>query len=1186
MMSKKFTHLHLHTQYSLLDGFAKIEDMLDRVKELGMDSVAITDHGNMFGAVEFYKQAKKRGIKPIIGCEVYLSPRDYKSKGPEDKIRHHLILLAKNEEGYRNLIKIVSEGYIHGYYYKPRVDKSVLRKYSKGIVCLSACLGGEIPRLLREGQYDQAKEAALDYQDIFGQDNFYLELQDHDILEQKRVNLDLERISKETGIPMVATNDVHFTKREDFDVHDVLLCIQTGATINQEKRMRFANDQFYVKSPEEMEKIFSKFENAIENTQKIADMCNFDFEFHKLHLPHFDLPQGYTNISYLTELVFNGLKEKYQTVTPEIEERANFELKTIADMGFVDYFLIVWDFIAYAKSKDIPVGPGRGSAAGSIVSYALDITGIDPIKYSLLFERFLNPERVSMPDIDIDFCYERRDEVIDYVKNKYGEEKVAQIVTFGTMAARNALRDVGRAMEIEYPKVDKLAKQVPQALKMTLDKALDISPDFKNSYEQDPVNKELIDVARAVEGMPRHTSTHAAGVVIASRAVDDFVPLSRNGDQITTQYNMIELEELGLLKMDFLGLRTLTVIKDTVDLIKENHGIEIDLDAIDENDPKTIKLFTEANTIGIFQFESEGMRAFLRDLKPDRFDDLVAANSLFRPGPMNEIPSYINYRHNPDQVTYVHPSLENILDVTYGTIVYQEQVMEIVQKLAGFSLGEADNLRRAMGKKKMEVMEENRNYFINGKLDEVGNVVVAGCVRNGVDAKSANKIYDLMIDFAKYAFNKSHSAAYAMVAIQTAYLKAYYPTEFMAALMSSVMSDTSKIQLYIKEAKRLGIEILAPSVNKSFRKFSVENGSIRMGMSAIKNVGYQIVNSIIVERKYGQFTSLKDMIERLYKREHSGVNKKSIEGLILSGAMDDFGLYRSQLMFTYANVIDSISNSAKKNLAGQTDMFQMYNQVDDSFEVPQMDEFKKRDLLNYEKEFLGIYTSDHPFKSFEKLVENQVDYNSLDLAEMEEEAEALDSKYVTMAGIITRKRELLTRTNKIMAFVSIEDLYGEIDLVVFPEPFQKYRASLEENQAILVRGQLQISDVEGPKILVNSIFPIDEEEGLSENLDISKWKVYKEDSTSSKKESIIESRPSENYKEKLYLQLDSKDKESYIKLREILVKYKGNSKVILYFKDIKRVMALKSDLYVDLTRPELLEELLNLFGNENVKIKS
>lgn len=1180
-----FTHLHLHTQYSLLDGFAKIDQMLDRVLELGMDSVAITDHGNMFGVIEFYKKAKAKGIKPIIGCEVYLTPGSYLDKGPDDKTRHHLILLAKDQEGYQNLIKIVSEGYVNGFYYKPRVDKSVLRKYSSGIFCLSACLGGEIPRLLREGQYDQAKEACLEYQDIFGQGNFFLELQDHGLMEQKRVNIELERIHKETGIPMVATNDVHFTNKKDYKIHDVLLCIQTGATINQEKRMRFPNDQFYLKSPEEMEEIFSKYENAIENTQYIKDNCNVDFEFHNLKLPHFDLPEGYTNSRYLRELVFAGLEKKYGQVSKEIEARAEFELNTIESMGFIDYFLIVWDFIRYAKQEGIPVGPGRGSAAGSIVSYALDITGLDPLKYDLFFERFLNPERVSMPDIDIDFCYERRDEVIDYVHRKYGDEKVAQIVTFGTMAARNAIRDVGRALEIDYSRVDKIAKQVPQAIGMTLAKALEVSPDFKDSYQKDEVNKTLIDTAMAVEGMPRHTSTHAAGVVIASKAVDEFVPLSRNGDQITTQYNMIELEELGLLKMDFLGLRNLTVIKDAIDFIEKIHGIKVDINSIDENDPKVMKLFHDAETMGIFQFESEGMRAFLKELKPSRFDDLIAANSLFRPGPMNEIPNYIKYRHNPDQVTYVHEKLSDILDVTYGVIVFQEQVMQIVQKLAGFSLGEADNLRRAMGKKKMAVMEENRKYFVYGKLDEGGKILVPGCIRNGVDEKTANKIYDLMIDFAKYAFNKSHSAAYSYVAMQTAWLKAYYPTEYFAALLSSVMGDTAKVQLYIKEAKKLGIKVLGPSVNKSYKKFSVEGKSIRMGLSAVKNVGYQIIDTIVKERAHGPYKGMKEMFERLLKYDNHGVNKKSIEALILSGAMDDLGLFRSQMFYMYSVLLDSINSSARRNLAGQTDMFSMVGSSEEIIEKKaNIDEFPKKDLLNYEKEYLGIYITDHPFKEYYKLAERYIDYTTLDLASLGDDLEKLDGKRVVMAGIINKTKEYYTKNNKLMNFMSVEDLYGEFEVVVFPDVYKKFRGAIKEDEPVYVYGQLQVSDVEDVKMILQNLDLIDNHLGPNFDMNPNRLDRIKE---SSKKYDLVKEDIPRDFIDRegqiLYLRL--KNQAFYSKLREILIKYPGEAKVVVYFSDLNISRTLKKDLFVSLRDSKLIEDLFEYLGKDNVKVK-
>ncbi len=1182
----KFTHLHLHTQFSLLDGFAKIDDMLDRVKELGMDSVAVTDHGNMFGAVEFYKRAKEKGIKPIIGCEVYVTNGSYLDKDPRDKVRNHLILLAKNERGYQNLIKIVSEGYVNGFYYKPRVDLSILKAYSDGIICLSACLGGEIPRLLREGNYQKAKDKALEYSGIFGKENFYLELQDHGLIEQKRVNIELNRIHEETGIPLVATNDVHFTNKSDYKIHDVLLCIQTGATVNQEKRMRFPNDQFYIKSPQEMEEILGSYEGAIENTQKIADACNFNFEFHNLKLPIFDIPKGYTNSQYLRKLVFEGLEKKYSVVSEEIKERAEFELSTIENMGYIDYFLIVWDFISYAKGEDIPVGPGRGSAAGSIVAYALDITGIDPLKYDLFFERFLNPERVSMPDIDIDFCYERREEVIDYVKRKYGAEKVAQIVTFGTMAARNAIRDVGRALEIDYAKVDKIAKQVPQTLKMTLKLALETSPDFKKSYEESEENKRLIDTAMAVEGMPRHTSTHAAGVVIAATAVDKLVPLSRNGDQVTTQYNMIELEELGLLKMDFLGLRTLTVIKDALKLIKINHGIVIDIDKIDENDPEAMKLFNKAETIGLFQFESDGMRSFLKELRPTRFDDLIAANSLFRPGPMNQIPDYIKYRHNPDQVVYPDEKLSDILDVTYGTIVFQEQVMQIVQKLAGYSLGEADNLRRAMGKKKMAVMEENRNYFVHGKKDEEGKIVILGCVRNGVDEKKANHIYDLMIDFAKYAFNKAHSAAYSYVAMQTGYLKAHYPIEFMAALLSSVMSDSKKIHLYIKEAKRMGIKILGPDVNKSFKKFSVEDGAIRMGLSAVKNVGYQLIDSIVEERRSGRFSTIDSFFERLMKLDHNGVNKKSIEGLINSGAMDDFGLYRSQMTIMYPGIIDSLSKSMKTNDPGQLNMLSMGEEEGQfNSKVPELGEWDKKTLLAKEKEFLGIYVSDHPFKAYEEIVDKYIDYNSLDLDSFSDDYSQIDGKKIIMAGLITKTRQYLTKNGKLMCFLTIEDMYGEVELIAFPESYEKFRGIIVEDKPVYAFGKIQASDVEEPKMILENMTEID---GLTppnfENLSSKKYGSRRK-SASKQQKNKLNDKKSVKYKgEVLYLRI--KNLSYYSKLREILVEYPGDTKVILYLSETNKTLGLKEDMFVNINSGGLLDKLIDYLGVDNVLVTS
>lgn len=1150
----KFTHLHLHTEYSLLDGFAKIEKVLQRAKDYDMDAVAITDHGVMFGAVEFYKQAKKMGIKPIIGCEVYISPNSHLSKTPKDKKRYHLVLLAKNWDGYQNLIKIVSEAYINGFYYKPRVDKDFLRKHSEGIICLSACLSGEVQEYLKLEDFESAKKAALEYNEIFGQGNFYLEMQDHGLIEQKRVNILQRKLSKETNIPLVITNDVHYTDQDDSKAQDVLLCIGTGATIDQPKRIRFPNDQFYFKTSEEMIELFPDDIEAIENTNKIAKMCNVDFEFHKMHLPFFEVDKDH--FTYLKELVYKGIEKKYKDITQEIKSRTDFELEMINKMGFTDYFLIVWDFIDYAKKNDIPVGPGRGSAAGSIVSYALDITGIDPIKYDLLFERFLNPQRVSMPDIDIDFDYERRDEVIEYVKRKYGEDRVAQIVTFGTLAARNAIRDVGRVLDIELSRVDKLAKQVPQEINMTLDKALEISKDFQASYREDKINQELIDYARELEGMPRHTSTHAAGVVIASKSVDEFVPLIRNGDQISTQYNMIELEELGLLKMDFLGLRTLTVIKDAIDLVKYNYGIDIDINNIDVNDQKVMEIFNKAETIGIFQFESEGMRAFLRDLKPTRFDDLIAANSLFRPGPMNEIPNYIKNRHNPEQVNYLHPLLKPILESTYGVIVFQEQVMQIVQKLAGFSLGEADNLRRAMGKKKMAVMEENREYFVHGRIVD-GKIQVKGAVRSGVDEEIANKIYDLMIDFAKYAFNKSHSAAYSYVAVQTAWLKRYYPHEFMASLLSSVMNSSDKVYLYIKEAKNLGIEILLPSVNYSYQKFSVENSKIRIGLTTIKGIGNNLAKEIVDERKNGKFESFEKFVERMSDRNGINLTKANLESLILSGAMDDFGLKRSQMQNMHIELLNSYNNRERKNLSGQEDIFSMFSEDEVHINIPKIDEFKKMDFLRYEKEYLGIYISDHPYAEYGRLVEKLINFTTLDVIEKNN----LNNKNVIMGGIITSVKMILTRKNDQMAFLQVEDNYGSIDVVVFPQMLIKFKNMLYEDNAILIRGSLQISDIDNTSIILRDAKEINEKNFVKNTAN----------------DDIIDN----SYE--LYLKLKYKDINVYNQIKDILKKYNGNSKVTIYFEDTKKYGVLK-DIKVNLKNNNLLKELKYILDDSDIVI--
>lgn len=1147
----QFVHLHLHTEYSLLDGFCRIDALMDQVQEQGMEAVAMTDHGNMFGTIQFYKAAKARGIKPIIGSEIYVAEDRFDRN---DRTRYHLILLAENDVGYHNLMKIVSEGYVNGFYYKPRVDKDFLRAHSEGIICLSACLAGEVARRAVDSDYETAKETALIYRDIFGQDNFYLEIQDHDIREERKVQKVFAQISEETGIGLVATNDVHYTKQEDAEAHDILLCIQTGKTLQEEDRMRFPSNNFYLKSHEEMDDLFSRYPEAIENTARIAERCNVEIAFHQLHLPHFDIPTDESNIEYFERLVMDGIDERYTTTDnkanrlEEARERALHEMGVIKSMGYVDYFLIVYDFVRFAEQNDIPVGPGRGSAAGSIVSYALGITGIDPLEYGLLFERFLNPDRVSMPDIDIDFCYERRDEVIDYVNKKYGQEKVAQIVTFGTMAAKNAIRDVGRVLDIPLSKVDQVAKAVPFRLNITLDSALETDADFRQLYEFNDENRKLIDLARQVEGMPRHTSTHAAGVLIAGEPVDHLVPLSRSGDQITTQFNMNELEELGLLKMDFLGLRNLTVIKDAIDMIEEIHGIRIEVDEIDTNDPGAMTLFHNADTIGIFQFESNGMRSFLRELKPTKFDDLVAANALFRPGPMDQIPTYVRARHNPAEVSYLHPKLEPILKNTYGVIVYQEQVMMIVQQLAGYSLGEADNLRRAMSKKKMDVMEENRAYFIYGKTASNGDREIEGCLANGVPEKIASQIFDQMIEFAKYAFNKSHSVAYAYVAMETAILKYYYPCEYFAALLSSIMGESSKIALYSQEAKRMGIPILPPSVNHSQGKFTVENNKIRYGLSAVKNVGTAIVQATIEARELGgDFTSLDDYIRRILAVNKASVNRKAVESLIKAGALDSFGLHRSQLMVDMEMSIDSVQHTRRNNVDGQTSMFDLM-ETPQNREVQQINEYRKSQFLAYEKEVLGIYLTDHPFSPYEDRVKSKINFSVKNII-AEDNMEILDGKRVSMGGIIRNRRDLLTKKNQKMCFLEIEDTFGLIEAVVFPNTYEEARSFLNIDQPILIEGTLQVDANEEVKILANHI-------------------------------ADIEAMASQT----LFLQMSSEDKETYEAMKKVLLDHRGNVPIIIYFRDRKRSVNMDAKYNVEAS-PSLLREMQGVLGQANVVLK-
>lgn len=1157
--NSSFTHLHVHTEYSLLDGAARINELLDRVKELGMDSIAITDHGAMYGVVQFYKAAVKRGIKPIIGCEVYISKGKYMEKDPNrDKNQYHLVLLAENNKGLSNLIKIVSEGYVNGFYYKPRVDISVLKKYSEGIIALSACLAGEVQHFLINNNYEKAKKIAIKYKEIFGEDNFFLELQDHGITEQKIVNQKLLKLSKETNIPLVVTNDVHYINKEDAKVHDVLLCIQTGKTIVDEDRMKFPTAEFYLKSSDEMRNLFPYAKDALDNTIKIASRCNVELDFNTLHLPRYDVPEGYSNSEYLRMLCNEGLKRRYEVITDDIRERLEHELKVIEDMGYVDYFLIVWDFIKFAKDNGIMVGPGRGSAAGSLVAYTLGIIDIDPLKYGLIFERFLNPERVTLPDIDIDFCYERREEVIDYVVRKYGADRVAQIVTFGTMAARGAIRDVGRALNFSYGEVDAIAKQIPMELGMTIDKALDINKELKEIYESDERAKELIDLARKVEGLPRHTSIHAAGVVISKLPVTEYVPLSRNKDSITTQYTMTELEELGLLKMDFLGLRTLTVIRDAIALIKENYGIEVDFSNCKYDDPKVYEMFSRGETLGVFQFESPGMRSFLKELKPTHFENIIAANSLYRPGPMSQIPKYIANKNNPDNIEYLHEKLEPILNVTYGCMVYQEQVMQIVRDIGGFSMGRSDLVRRAMGKKKMDVMEQERKHFIYGKLNDKGEIEIPGAIRNGVDEKTANKIYDEMIDFAKYAFNKSHSAAYAVLAYQTAWLKCYYPVEFMAALITSVMGSTNSVSKYINECKRLGIEILPPDVNESYEKFTVSNGKIRFGLAAVKNVGMSAIKSIIKGREEGgKFISFSDFCQRV---DLNSVNKRTVESLIKCGAFDCIKGNRAQLLAIYEKTIEGIQQDKKRNLEGQFSLFETIKTDNNTNlkedKLPDIKEFPEKVLLSMEKEMLGIYITGHPLSEYEHELKNITTFNTSEIYDLiddnagEKPVDKGDGSYVILGGVIIRKQNKTTKNNNLMAFATLEDLYGTIELIVFPKIYERYSKYITEDSIVIVEGRLSIHEEEDPKIICERIEPL--------------VKINNK---------------------KLYLKLP-KDKpvELLTDIKKILKNNTGNVPVYVYMEKDKRSVMAARDYWVNIDNNEVIEKLKYILGDDCVKI--
>ena len=1089
-----FVHLHIHSEYSLLDGANRIKDLPVRAKELGMNAIAITDHGVMFGAIDFYKACKANGVKPIIGCEVYVAPRGRKDKEPKiDEKYNHLILLAKNNEGYKNLAKLVSLGFIEGFYYKPRIDKEILEKYHEGIICLSACLAGEVNQAILNNNIEEAKKVALWFKNLFGED-YYLEVQNNGIKEQVLVNQKLVDLSRELNIPLVATNDAHYLKKEDAYNHEVLLCIQTGKKMTDEDRMRFDTDELYVKSPEEMIEYFKNIPEAIENTVKIAEKCNVEFEFGHTILPNYDVPEQYsTHYDYLESLTQAGLAKRYgQNITKEIQDRAQYELSVIKKMGYVDYFLIVWDYINYAKTHNIPVGPGRGSGAGSIVAYSIGITDIDPIKYNLIFERFLNPERISMPDFDVDFCYEKRDKVIEYVCDKYGKENVSQIITFGTMSARMVIRDVGRALDVPYAETDKLAKMIPNELHITIKKALEQNRELKELYENDATVKKLIEIAMALEGMPRQASTHACGIVITKEPVVNYVPLYMRDNTISTQYIMTTLEELGLLKMDFLGLRTLTVIQDTIDLVKKDKCIDVEFDK-DMNDPKVYKLWQDGNSVGIFQFESQGMTNFMKELKPDCLEDIIAGVSLYRPGPMDQIPRYIENKKDPEHAVYTHPALKPILEVTYGCMVYQEQVMQIVRDLAGYSLGRADLVRRAMGKKKLDVMAKEREIFINGQLDENGNIVVPGCVRNGIDAESANKIFDEMAEFAKYAFNKSHAAAYAVVSYRTAYLKAYYPAEFMAATLNSFLGNLDKIPDYIEECKRLNIQILKPDINKSYTKFTVDNEKIRFGLGSIKNVGTAAVDEIVEERtKNGEFKDFADFCERI---KDLSVNKKCVESLTKAGAFDNFEQTRSTLIASYETIIDTISNSDKKSFDGQVSMFDLTpvenKKIDEiKYNYTILPEYTEKEMLFMEKEMLGIYISGHPLEKIKSQIELQTTINTYQMKKINSDIEETgmsefeDNQFVKYAGIVTSVKKKYTKTNKLMAFITVEDMYGPTEVIVFENCYQNCANILVEDSIILVEGRLSVREDEDTKIVARDIkeFGIQKKKILSINI--------------------------------------------------------------------------------------------------------
>lgn len=1154
----QFCHLHTHTEYSLLDGEASIKKLVARVKELGMDSCAITDHGSMYGVVDFYREAKAQGIHPVIGCEVYMAPRSRFDKVHDiDNKTSHLILLAENQKGYKNLIKLVSAGYIDGFYYKPRIDFEMLKEHSEGIIALSACIAGEVPKALLRGDYDEAKKIALKYAEVLGKDNYFLEIQDHGLSEQKRIIPDMLRLSEETGIGLVATNDIHYLKKEDAKYQDVLMCIQMEKKVDDPDRMKFETEEFYIKSPEEMMSLFEYVPQAIENTEKIAKRCTVDFDFGTRHLPAYAVPDGKDAFEYLRELCQSGLEKRYSPVSDELQKRLDYELGVIKSMGFVDYFLIVWDFIHFAKNNGVMVGPGRGSAAGSIVAYSLGITTVDPIKYGLIFERFLNPERVSMPDIDIDFAPNGRQKIIDYVVEKYGEGQVAQIITFGTMKAKLAIRDVGRALDIPYAEVDKVAKLVPFDLKMTISKALDINTELHALYENDPQIKELLDTSMALEGLPRHASTHAAGVVITSEPIVNYVPLQLNSENfITTQFTKDTVENLGLLKMDFLGLRNLTVIENAVKIIKRTRGIDLNMDEIDYDCKEVYELISSGNTDGVFQLESAGMQSFMQELKPDTLEDVIAGIALYRPGPMEQIPRYIKSKKNPKTIKYKHPLLKNILDVTYGCMVYQEQVLEIVRTLAGYSLGKADSMRRVISKKKADQMVIERKNFIYGSDD--GDI--PGCIKNGIDEQTAISIFDEINDFANYAFNKSHAAAYAFVTYQTAYLKTFYPVEYMASLISSI-DDLDKINHYIANCKEMGIDRLPPDVNKSEDTFTVENNSIRFGLSAVKNVGRAMILNLVNERKNnGEFKNFSDFIDRMAGRD---MNKRALEGLISCGAFDSMGVKRSQLLAVYEKALDGTAKAARDNVAGQMSLFDTIEEQSE-MQFPNIDELDKKTMLKMEKQSTGLYFSGHPMEEYTDKIKKLTKYNISDVLTSVHKDEdgnyhaveggLKDGDMMIICAAIASRKNKTTRSNAQMAFLNVEDVYGSVECIVFPKVLNEFSPLLQEDNLVAIACRLSIREDEAPKILMQSVQLLDE-------------------ALMAKKEP-----------KRLYIQLETRNDENLKNVEKYLSPYQGDMEVRLFFKDTRKMSSVPRRLWFNGTE-NAIYDLKNIFGEDNVKIK-